>query len=341
MSSPLPPQERFSPHDALPPVEPPNAGFILQLFIVPGIIVVVVVMIWLMFNWLAHMGNDSDAFVRALARNNEARWQAAYNLATALQAERRSGQQQLTVDKRLAEQLAGILNTEIDAGSMDERPITLRIYLSRALGEFRVDDGLPTLIKAATIQRDEREADVRRAAIEGIALLAANFDASDNRFVENAKLKDALVEAASDPDPRTRAAAAVAMGVVGGEPFIEKLHFMLMDTHPDVRYNAAVRLAQHGDVAAVEVLTEMLDQEEQAGVDTEKEENMRPFKRSLITINALRAVEQLAASNSSADLSGLEIAVDKVRESNAPPDIRVAATAALRQMRSRAVQPAR
>ena len=63
MSSSPPSSERFSPDDALPPVEPPSAGFILQLFVVPGVIVVVVIMIWLMFNWLAHMGTDPRSYV--------------------------------------------------------------------------------------------------------------------------------------------------------------------------------------------------------------------------------------------------------------------------------------
>jgi hypothetical protein len=338
MSSRLPPSERFSPDDALPPVEPPSAGFILQLFVVPGVIVLVVVVIWLMFNWLAHMGNDSDAFVRALARNNESRWQAAFNLATALRAERKSTEPRLTVDKRLAAQLAGILDDEIKAGSMDERPVTLRIYLSRALGEFRVDDGLPTLVTAASTQRDEAEVDVRRAAIEGIALLAANFPPDDKRFIENEKLTEALSNAAADPDHRIRAVAAVAMGVIGGETYIDKLHFMLEDSHPDVRYNAAVRLASRGDLAAVDVLSEMLDQNERAGVEAEQEVKMRDFKRSLITINALRATAQLAETNPTADLGALESAVDKVRESDAPADIRVEATGALRKLRSRGAQ---
>src|SRR6476659_6109216 len=128
-------QPGLSPDDVLPPVEPPSASFILQLFIVPGVIVLVVVMIWVMFNWLAQKGNDSDAFVRALGRNNEARWQAAFNLANALRAERGSNHPRLTADPRLARQLAEILDREIDAASMENNPVTLRIYLSRALGE--------------------------------------------------------------------------------------------------------------------------------------------------------------------------------------------------------------
>ena len=48
----------ISADDALPPVEPPSAGFIVQLFVIPGIIVFIIVMIWLLFNWLAQKGND-------------------------------------------------------------------------------------------------------------------------------------------------------------------------------------------------------------------------------------------------------------------------------------------
>ncbi|MEX2111770.1 MAG: HEAT repeat domain-containing protein [Pirellulales bacterium] len=339
MSSSPPPSERFSPDDALPPVEPPSAGFILQLFVVPGAIVVVIVMVWLMFNWLAHMGNDRDAYVRALSRNNEARWQAAFNLANALRSERNAKQPELTVDNKLAEQLAGILQEEIEGGSMEERPVSLRIYLCRALGEFRVDDGLPALIKAASTQRADAESDVRRAAIEGIALLAANFPDDDPRFVDNQKLREALSEAAGDSDHRTRAAAAVAMGVIAGPVFIDKLHFMLADSHPDVRYNAALRLAHRGDAAAVDVLAEMLDQDETAGVEAEQQAEMRGFKRSVITVNALRATQQLAEKNPGADLGALEVAIERLRDSTAPADIRVEATSTLQKLRGRAAQP--
>jgi len=334
MSSFPPASHDLSPDDALPPVEPPNAGFILQLFIVPGVIVVVIVTIWLMFNWLAQKGNDSDAFVRDLGRNNEARWQAAFNLATALRAERGSNSPKLTVDRKLAGQLAEILDREIGAGSMDEKPITLRIYLCRALGEFRVADGLPVLIKGASTQRSEEESDVRRAALEGIALLASNVPPGDAAFAGNEKLDAALLEAARDSDPRTRAAAAVALGVVGAPTYVEKLHVMIEDAHPDVRYNAALRLAHLGDAASVPVLVEMLDANEQAGVETEKQEDMRDFKRAVITVNALRAAGQLAAKHPSDDLSPLEQAVEKLIAGKPSGEISIEATSVLRQLQS-------
>ena len=74
---------------------------------------------------------------------------------------------------------------------------------------------------------------------------------------------------------------------------------MVEDTNPDVRYNAATRLAHLGDAAAISVLVEMLDPEEHGRRSTiEEQEDMRPFKRSVITLNALRAAGQLADKNS-------------------------------------------
>ena len=335
MSANAPPSRGLSPDDALPPVEPPNAGFILQLFIVPGIIVLVVVMIWVMFNWLAQKGNDRDAFVRALSRNNEARWQAAFNLANALRAERGSRNPNLTADPELARQLADILDREIDGSSLDDNSITLRIYLCRALGEFKVADGLPALIKAATTERDAKEADVRRAGLEGIALLAANLGPDDDRLADAGPLEQALVNAAEDSDPRIRTVTAVAMGVIGGAKNLERLRAMLEDTNPDVRYNAATRLAHHGDLAAVQTLNEMLDQDETVGVEIEKNEEMRPFKRALITLNALRAVGQLAEKSSAADLGTLKAAVEKLLSGDATGEIRIEATSALRLLNAR------
>lgn len=324
-----------SPDDALPPVEPPSAGFIVQLFVVPGVIVVVVVTIWVLFNWLAQKGNDSDAFVRALARNNEARWQAAFNLANALRAERGATAPTLKTDSKLASDLAEILHTEIETGSLEENPITLRIYLCRALGEFQVPDGLPTLIEAATTVRDEKENDVRRAALEGIAMLADNVGATKPEFASNPKLEEVVLAAAADSDPRTRSVAAVALGVIGTPAMLDKLRFLLSEANPDVRYNAAARLAQRGDETAVPVLVEMLDQQETAGVDVEKEKLMRPFKRALITINALRAAGQLADKNSSADLSALQAAIEKLLAGDVSQETRVEAKSALQHFAQR------
>jgi len=321
------------PDDALPPVEPPSAGFIVQLFVVPGVIVVVVVLIWVLFNWLAQKGNDRDAFVRALSRNNEGRWQAALNLANELRREQGSTTPSLSNDPELAKQLAGILKKEIESGNLDENSILLRVYLCRALGHFRVPDALPTLMEAATTVRDEKEDEVRRAALEGIAMLAANVGDDKSAFRDNAKLQEILFAAAADANPLTRSVASVGIGVIGTPAMIDKLKFMLDDANPNVRYNAATRLAGLGDASAVPVLVEMLDQKETAGVDIEEQEEAKPFKRAVITVNALRAAGQLAQKNHDADLAPLREAVEQLLAGDPSPEIRIEAKAALQKFK--------
>src|SRR5215471_18257267 len=144
----------LSPDDALPPIEPPSAGFLVQLFLIPGLIVAIIVVVWLLFHWLAQMGNDPREYIKKLRGNNEVRWQAAVNLAGALHG---AAGDEIKHNTEMATDLGQILNDEIDAGSMDERPINLRVYLCRALGEFQVEAALPALLKAATTQRADAE----------------------------------------------------------------------------------------------------------------------------------------------------------------------------------------
>ena len=49
------------PDDALPPVEPPSAAFLVQLFVVPLTIVACGLFVVWGFYWLAQMGNDPES----------------------------------------------------------------------------------------------------------------------------------------------------------------------------------------------------------------------------------------------------------------------------------------
>src|SRR5688572_9788255 len=70
--------------DHLPPVEPPNARFLIQLFLIPLIIVMIIVAVWLMFSWLAHLGSDPKTLITDLKRLNQSSWQKAMTLADLL-----------------------------------------------------------------------------------------------------------------------------------------------------------------------------------------------------------------------------------------------------------------
>ena len=138
MSQSSPPSKPVVPGDMLPPVEPPSAGFILQLFVVPGIIVAIIVMVWLLFNWVARTGNDPREYVLALKRNNANSWQAAVNLANALGNPGAAGPR--CVKTRPWREIWLRCSTRKPATAASR--LELRIYLCKALGEFETPEGL-------------------------------------------------------------------------------------------------------------------------------------------------------------------------------------------------------
>src|SRR5215469_1745537 len=68
----------------LPPVEPPSAGFVVQLFVIPAAVVVVVIVVWLLFGKLAGGERDAMDYVRQL-RLPTANWRSAFELASLIQ----------------------------------------------------------------------------------------------------------------------------------------------------------------------------------------------------------------------------------------------------------------
>ena len=192
MSQPTP--RPVAPNDSLPPVEPPSAGFLVQLFLVPAIIVAIIVCVWLAFHWLAHLGNDTQAYVRTLRRSNEGRWQAALNLANDL---RGPGGAALKTDETLASELGRILSDEVTSGRSGEQSETLRLYLCRALGEFAIPAAADPLITQA-----ERVADPQtsRAAVEALAVLTTNLVAAGRAAEAPPGIVSAVVTASRSDD---------------------------------------------------------------------------------------------------------------------------------------------
>lgn len=314
----LPP--RTTPDDALPPVEPPSAGFIVQLFIIPAVIVAVIVIVWALFNWLAHMGTDPRSYVESLRRNNESRWQEAVNLANELN---KTGNEAIKQDAQMARDLATLLDDEIEAGGMDEKPVTLRVYLCRVLGEFHVPDVLATLIKAAKTERDERERDVRLAALQGLARLIPNLNAENLR--KNAGLTEMLIASSKDSNNVVRYHAAYTLGVLGGDAARKQLEVLLDDGDGDVRMNTATGLARHGDPACIDVLVKMLDAGDVEAAATEKEQAAKVGKQITVQLNALEAAGQLRQTAPDADLGKLSAAVDRLIAAGPQADVRAKA----------------
>ncbi len=329
MSQPGSPKS-FSPDDALPPVEPPSAGFLVQLFLIPGVIVAIIVVVWLLFHWLAQMGNDPRQYIKQLRGNSETRWQAAYNLANALHSDAGDS---IKHDASFAAELAQILDDEIKSGSMDEGPINMRIYLCRALGEFQVVAGLPVLLKAAATQRDDAEIDVRRAAVQGIGSLAANMQKS-GQPLHDPQLIPTLIEASKSDNPMLRAETSYALGVIDDPQAVARLMELLNDSHPDARFNAATALASHGKAEALPVLLEMLQPDQSAAMQDERPD-ARQFKQALVNINGLRGIVRLAEMNPTIDLTRAKEGIAELTKSKLP-EVRNNALAAQEKLSSRA-----
>ncbi len=312
------------------PVESHPLGTLGKLILLPALVVLSLVLMAVVVGWLTLSPGDVDSMVDALEKGGNRRWRAAVNLAGVLREPDGAGRKR---DPVLAARLMGILDREIASGGVRDDEITLRMYLCRALGEFHLAEPLPVLIEAATTERDPREVDVRRSAIEATAVLASNVGPS--RLRAHAELIAALRKAAEDARPPLRAAAAFTLGVIGGSEAQAELAALLADAYPDVRYNAATGLARHGDVKAIDVLLEMLDPSETAGVDAEKQEPARDFKRAMILVNALRAAGQLAEANPSADLSRLERAIERLTRAEVDGAVRAQAVEVLHRLEAR------
>jgi HEAT repeat protein len=325
------PRRAISPDDALPPVEPPSASFLVQLFLVPAIIVGIIVTVWLAFHWLAQLGNDPQAYVRQLRRNTEGRWQAALNLANDL---RGPGGAKLKADPALAGELASILESEVvsgrpvGGGHSAEQSRTLCIYLCRALGEFVVPDAAPPLMaRAKAIDQPE----IARAAVEALAVLATNLAAVDKGFTDPGSVTGAVLDATEAQDQGLRSSAAFALGVVGGGEARERLEVLCNYVNDDVRYNAALGLARLGGTAAWETLAEMLSLPDIAVKPGDDEAQADRYKRAMVVVNALKGVGLLVDDTAEPPPERITAAVAGLRE-DAIADVRQGATALLRRV---------
>lgn len=290
----------------LPPVEPPSAGFLLQLFVVPAIIVACVVLLWFVIESLARSGaQDPAAILSGLRSSNQARFQQAKDLADMLGTPERYPE--LKSSHELAQGVAAYLDELIDAASNAEAEVTMRYFLVSVLGEIQVDDGVAVLVKAA---RRDPERDVRRKAINSLAVLAGSLSAlKPPQYLASDELVDALVALANDKDELVRSETAFALGVVGAAPdpdarIEEKLHELADDPYTDARFNAAVGLARIGSPLAPPAVAEMLDLEaigsslvgEKAISADQTEQALRSrqaYKRNTIITSALSAIGML------------------------------------------------
>jgi hypothetical protein len=185
------------PPPGLPPVAPPSGKFIVQLFLVPGMIVGLIVCVLLLFNWLFGGPRSPEAFLRGLDdSNHEIRDRAATELAQVLTrdeqlagnagfaldlAERtdRARAESAAVEEALANRWPSLKSEEADAEKRKLRSERFYLrYLCACLGNFRVPAGVPVLRRLAeqeTGMEPVALASRRRQAVWALADLGQNL----------------------------------------------------------------------------------------------------------------------------------------------------------------------
>jgi HEAT repeat protein len=301
--------------DLLPPVEPPSARFIIQLFVVPALIVLAIVSLWLTFTWLVRR-TSPEALIQGLEHGpSVARWQRASELADTLRNRRFA---EFKRNAAAADHLARILEREISQsgpGGMQDEDVTLRIFLARALGEFEVQNGIGVLLQAAETNRDPLEQIVRVRALEAIAMRAYNLrELNPPVELAHPELIPTLARLTTDDDPAIRSQTAYALGKIGTPAAIDTLEPLVDDPDADTRYNAAVGLAHHGNPRALETLAEMLDLEElsRQGSGTNPQDEL--LRKAVIVSNALGAIEALARQQSTYDFALVTTALERLSQ---------------------------
>jgi HEAT repeat protein len=306
----------------LPPVEPPSAGFLLQLFVVPAVIVAGVVLVWFIIESLARGGEqDPDAIMKALRGANG--FQQAKDLADMLRTPERYA---LHKNRDLAQKLAAYLDELVKQADDAEGAVTMRFYLASALGLFHVDDGLATLLNTA---QNDPERDVRRRALNGLAARAGRLAALDPpQYIGNEEVVNALADLARDEDELVRSEAAFAIGIVATAPDVdsrlpEALVELADDPYTDARFNAALPLARLGHPRAPHAVAEMLDFEaidasltgEKAITEDQSDVSLRgqrARKRDSILHNAFTAIDALVEkADTAGSLAPLDEALTK------------------------------
>ncbi|MEC7695599.1 MAG: HEAT repeat domain-containing protein [Planctomycetota bacterium] len=332
MNEPAPPADAPQDREVLPPVEQPSAGFIIQLFVIPGMIVLLIVLLWLGFSWLAHRGTQPEEIVRQMRQNKANSWQLAYNFSEELRQN-----ETYRTDQELANEVAAFLNDLLDqplppksengfgGTSPRSQEIARRGFLCKALGEFLVPETvLPVLIRAASNHADDDELRVRLAAIEAIALLVENTHTPGTDV--SPELLALLLANSENDDRKIASRAVVALAATGQPEATSRLEEMLTEAHHvDVIYNVATGLARLGNTACLETLEEMLDPNNERALSEESNPSERELKRLRILLNALRATQVLRANNPQTNLQPLEPAIQTLQATEKNPQIQMEA----------------
>jgi hypothetical protein len=281
---------------------------VLQFFIFPMAVVAVCVAVFLVFGLVASGPKDPRAILAEVRTGgglfNIKRWQAAYALANALEAE--ADLSRARRDPRFVEDVVALFE-ETAGGAGDD--LLVRRYLAVALGRL----GNPRAVGALRgVLHAQHETDAQTVIYSAWALGA---------IADPAALPE-LLDLAHSGDAGLRKTAVHALGSFSAPEAQTALAAALADDVRDVRWNAALALARHRDRRAAPILLEMLDRDRLATVNELTDEQRE---------DALREAVKAAGALGDPELHA---ALTRLRASDPSLQVREAARVALEGGRS-------
>jgi hypothetical protein len=353
--------------EELPPVTPPSAGFIVQLFLIPALIVMAVVAVWALFGKLADSESDWQQLVAELGSSNDhRRWRAALGLAQLLRNEEISpptDREPLAKHPLVIESLTDLLSKSLSSSTPSEEDITHQEFLARTLGALDADEvTMPVLAEA---MKDSRSIDVRKSALMSVATIAGRhfdkatgYDARKADVIENgdtsvrtplvtptitdSEVLEQLKRSAQSPEPVIRHLAGFAIASVGGPDAMEQLKVMLLDGDRFARANAAVGLARNGSTECVPMLIELLTEslvpfdpasvKDKTEVEQRLAANSHQVEQPQIARNCLRAISDLWPQISEDQKTLILPLVQQIADEFFAPDVRIQASELLKSI---------
>lgn len=261
----------------------------VQFFLIPLAVVAVTAVVYLGFRaMLVDSRGAHDYLAEIQNGGTDRRWPAAYELSRlmddpAVRADRSLGPALVTAferakddDPRIRRYLAlaiGRLDppwppnaVDVLSQSLDEpRPVVAQDWMARLTGWS--------------------ESDLGEVRISTIWALGASGEPG-----VAARLQPLF----QSPDAGIRKMVVYALGALPGDTQLMTLHLALDDPAPDVRWNAAVALARHGDRQGAGVIRQMLDRahvEQFVKRDVRQDGNLDPIAD--VMISGLRAAAVL------------------------------------------------
>lgn len=316
------PNGSLSPEDAgLPPIEPPSARFIVQLFVVPALIVAAVIGVYLLFGKLASRDVDWREHAADLrSANPQVRWRAALGLAQLLEADTLRG----TRDKPLAEEadlaaeLAETLTQELSRPVEGEDHQRLLDYLVKAVGWMDVPQTvLPPLRSAAQPDRPEP---LQQQALNAIAMVTGRaFE--KGQPISDAALTKELIAGTNAPTSILRHLSAYNLGLLDSPEATARLQELIDDQDEFLRLQAAIGLARRKSLEGLPVFEDILREAglrtfDPTTVHTQEEANAY-FEAAKPVVQALTAAANLRGEFSpqqTADLIRLVEPLTKVTD---------------------------